>query len=94
MSIRYGESWPGRRPGTRRWISFPLSGPVLLLLPVAVLWWLGFWGIIGMIWLCAEACVLAVSALLVIIDLSRRMGHPRDITLQRLAWGLRAVVLR
>lgn len=86
--IRMGKSWPGRKPGTRYWVS---GGPA-----VFGLWWMGrglgtlpalfVWVLVvtlaGTAWLFAEACVLIASALLLL------RKQPGQVHLVNLAWGL------
>ena len=63
----------------------------LWLFPLAAFWWLMFWALLAMIWLAAEPCLLAVSAVLVLAAGAR---HLADVRIARLPLGLRAVVLR
>jgi len=94
VSVRYGTSWRGRRPGSRHWISVPVGPLGCALFPVALLFWLGFWGVVGMIWICAEIAVAAASAALVLCQLAERQGRLRDVTTTLLPCWLIGFALR
>jgi len=97
MSIRVGESWTTRN-GHRRRVSVSLGTYLfgglayclarglwgLFLLPFAVAWWC----LLIELRLAAEILLLAVSGVLVLADLARRVIRPADVTVTRLRWGL------
>jgi hypothetical protein len=90
MSIRVGESWTARN-GHRRWISMNLGTYLLgfgcwsvLALPLAALWWL----ILAELWVCAEALLLAVTAVVATIAFCRREFRITDLTVTGLRYHL------
>lgn len=105
MRIRqaHGTSWRDpRQPGTRHWqstsVSYGFPGWALLiwwpLVPFALMFWAACWLLLAELWLCAEFYVLAVSGVYVLVRIASHHGRAADITLTRLAFGLRAVALR
>lgn len=96
MSVRVGESWRGRN-GHRYWVSMPLgtwlAGAgcwVVLVLPLLALWWM----LLAELWLAAEALLLTVTGIIVIIAVARREAGAPDITMRRLRWRLYAFGLK
>ena len=88
MSIRYGTSWPGRRPGTRHWVPAPLMPFGILgltLFPFILGAWAAFWLLAAELWLRAEFWIAAVSGAVALCQLAERQGRPRDVTIRRLA---------
>ena len=63
--IRFGYSWPGRRPGTRRWVSYPWWLRPVTGLPSVLYWtFIGWWAVPGLLALLATLWISAQVLLL------------------------------
>jgi hypothetical protein len=96
MSVRVGESWQARN-GHRRWVSmslgdylFGLGAWGLLVFPFVVLWWL----LLAEVWIGAEALLIIVTGVLVLVLVVTREAKPADITVMRLRWHLFMITLK
>lgn len=89
-AARYGTSWPGHRPGTRHWVTVPLSDLALGWLVIAAFWVLFAPVLLGL-WLYAEVAVLTVCAAALIASVIRRDARWRNNRWQRLRFGLWAL---
>lgn len=73
-------SWSSRRRPVRQ----RSRRPSVLLAPFLIVWWL----LLAEAWIVAEALLLAVTGILVIVDLCRRTARFEDIRVTGLRWGL------
>ena len=93
-----GTSWRDQRqPSTRHWRSTSVSygaGWGLLGLAVIAPFWLLWWMLLLEVWLAAEAVLITVSGVAVLVVLALRQARPGDVRLIRLRFGLVMVDLR
>lgn len=88
MSIRMGSSWPGRKPGTRHWVSYTPGWLGLwwlgkgLATPFYLMAWLIVISLAGSVWVCAEMCVIIASLIGLV------WAPPGQVRLVNLSWGL------